>query len=410
MATPVIETTSVTVERVIDATPERLYAAFTSRDELNNWFCNNSFIQTHEGGRYLFVWTTEDYSATGQVKKIVENEKLVFSWRSTWQGEESDYAETFKVKFEEADDGTKVTLIHKGMPEDGKEGYEYQWNKRLDDLKQYVETGGVPNIVNRVIIGIFPGAVSNERAEELGLEQGLFSRVANLVPDLGAEKAGIQIGDIITHMNGEAVTTQNNMSMLVQDNKPGDEVEVKLVRGDEKMTLAMPLTAYPVPPIPSSYEELADNTASQYDALMGSLREVFDGVSEADADKRPAEGEWSAKLTMAHLIYSERRVQEQIGGRIANGQPRHWSGNSDARLQAIVATNPTIEDLLSALKREQDETLALMRHFPEDIQQANKNHLWSDGFGLSSWVQHTQSHIPQITEAIEAASAVTGDE
>ena len=65
-------TTTVTVERTIKATPEQVYRAFTNREELNNWFCNNSFMQAQENGAYLCIWNTEEYTATGIVKSLVE--------------------------------------------------------------------------------------------------------------------------------------------------------------------------------------------------------------------------------------------------------------------------------------------------------------------------------------------------
>lgn len=403
MTAPVKDTTSVTVERLVKASPERLYRAFTSSDELNNWFCNNNFIQAREGGAYLFIWTQEQYSASGLVKELVENEKLVLTWRSTWEGTESDYPEIFTVTFDTVDEGTTVKLHHEGMPEKGKEGTAWQWNKRLDDLKLFVETGALPNIVNRVIIGIYPQAVPEDKIEELGLEAGTYSMVARLVPDYGAEKAGIQVGDIITEMNGQKVGPNNNMNQAVHGMKPGDEVDVTLARGDEMMTLKMPLSPYPVPDIPSSYAELVEIVAPQYDAIMDELHEIFDNASEEATSKRPAEGEWSAKMTLAHLIYSEQQVQEQIGAHLANGRPQHWSGNDDTRLQAIVDANPSNAELLATMRREYDETLAIWRNFPEDVAKGNTSFLWLDTFNIQGWIQHSQGHLAQIKEAIEGA-------
>lgn len=403
MTAPTKETTSVRVERTIDASLERLYRAFQSRDEYNNWFCNNSFVQAREGGLYLFIWNIEKYSATGQFKELVENEKIVLSWRSTWDGNESDYPETLTITFNEADGGTKVTFSHEGMPPESAEGYEYQWNKRLDDLKQYVETGGLPNILNRVIIGIFPGAVDEETAEKLGLEQGVYSRVTNLVPGYSAEKAGIQIDDIITRINGQKISLTNAMNVAVQDNKPGDEVEVTVARGDEILTMTMPLSPYPVPDIPENYAALADSIAPQYEQLIEQIIALFEGVSEEQAETAPAEGEWNAKMVLAHLIYSEQQFQEGIGAHFANGSPQHWSGNDSTRLAALVTVNPGIDGIIGALRREYDETLAIWRNFPDETADSNKAFLWQDAFSASGWIQHTQGHIPQIQTAIEAA-------
>ena len=403
MAAPIKETTSVTVERVVDEGRERLYQAFTSRDEVNNWFCNNSFVQGREGGLYLFIWNTEKYSATGLYKEVVENEKIVLTWRSTWEGNESEYPELLTVTFDEVGAGTKVTFFHEGMPDEGKEAYEWQWNKRLDDLKLYVETGAQPNIVNRIIIGIFPTGIPQERMDELGLKAGEGTMVGSLVPGYGAEKAGLQTGDIITHFKGEKITPDNPMNVIIKDNKPGDKIEVTAVRGDETLTLTMPLSPYPVPDIPESYKALADSVAPQYDKIIADLEAMFEGISEAQANQAPSESEWSANMVLAHLVYSEDNVQDSIGAHFANGSPQHWSGNDSTRLGAIVAVNPGVKGMIQALGREFDETLALWRNFPDDTASSNKGFLWNDAFAIAGWIQHTHNHMQQIKEAIEAA-------
>lgn len=405
MTAPAKETSSVTVERIVNASRERLYKAFTSRDELNNWFCNNSFVQAREGGSYLFIWNAEKYSANGLYKELVENEKVVLTWRSTWEGNESEYPEILSITFDEVDAGTKVTFFHEGMPDEGKESYEWQWNKRLDDLKLYVETGAQPNIVNRIIIGIFPTGIPQERMNALGLKAGEGTMVGNLVPGFGAEKAGLQAGDIITHFKGEKISPNNQMNVIIKDNKPGDEIEVTAIRGEETLTLIMPLSAYPVPEIPETYAELVDLVAPQYDTLIEELTALFEGVSEEQANKAPADGEWSALMVIAHLIYSEGNFQDAIGAHLANGSPQHWAGNDSTRLGAIVAVNPEIEGMIAALHREFDETLAIWRNFPDDTANSNKGFLWSDAFAVPGWIQHSQGHFTQIKETLEAVQS-----
>ena len=394
---------TVTVERTIQATPEQVYRSFTVRDELNNWFCNNSFVQAQANGAYVFVWNQEQFTATGIFKKLEENKALELTWRSTWKGDAEPADSVFSINIAEAGDGATVTLMHSDISAEAAEAYQWQWNQRMDDLKQYLETGALPNIVNRVIIGIFPAPVPAKRAEELGLEQGNGTLVTGLVQNYGAEKAGIQVDDVILAMDGNPVTQQSPMNVLVQGKKPGDAVEVTFYRGSEKVTKTMALSGYPVPPIPASLAALADAVAPQHDQLLNQLSELFAGVSEEAAGKRPAEGEWSAKHVLCHLIYSERWLHEGIGGRITGGQPQHWSGNHDARLQAMLDKYPTVDALLQLFRREMDETLAIWRNFPQDIEAGNTNVIWGEAFSHSGWVQHTQLHVNQIRAALQAA-------
>jgi uncharacterized protein YndB with AHSA1/START domain len=395
--------TLVTVERTIKATPQQIYRAFTTRDELNVWFCDNSFVQLQANGAYLYIWNAEKFTATGIIKQLEENKSLELTWRSTWEGNTEPADSIFSITIAENGNQSTVTLTHSDITEDGAEGYEWQWNKRLDDLKQYLETGGQPNIINRVIIGIWPAALPKKRADELGLKENFGTLVTNIVPNYSAEKAGIQINDVIVALDDTEVGPDAPMNVVVQGKKPGDEINVTFFHGDEKVSKRMTLMGYPVPAIPENMAALADNMAAEYEQVYKELAALFDGVSEEAAGKRPAEGEWSAKLVLAHLIYGERWNQDVTGGRIVGGQPQHWSGNHDARLQAILDVYPTVSDLLGAFHEASQERIALWRNFPKDIEQGNLNAVWGEAFAMDGGMQHTRFHYNQIQEAIAAA-------
>jgi uncharacterized protein YndB with AHSA1/START domain len=403
MAAPATTLTSVTVERAIKASPKRVYTALTTRDELVTWFCNQAFLDLQVNGTYLVIWNQEKFSGTGVYKALKENESLSFTWRSTWNGDSEGDDSEITISLSEADGGTNVVFAHSNITEEGKEAYEFQWNKRLDDLKLYLETGGIPNIVNRVIIGIFPGGLPEKRRKELNLGENEATIVTNLVPNYSAEKAGILVDDVIIALNGNKVTNDSPMNFLVANNKPGDSVEVTLIRGSETLNLSMSLMPYPVPAIPASFGELADTLAPQYDEIFKNLSALFDGVSEEQAAKRPAEGEWSAKHVLAHLIYSERQGAESTAGRYEGGQPQHWSGNRDVRLEATMSIYPTVADLLHQFRCALNEKLVLWRTFPAEAVEGNPVNLWIETFNSQGTIQHTTGHFRQITEALDAA-------
>lgn len=76
-------------------------------------------------------------------------------------------------------------------------------------------------------IGAIPGSAGNPPALS----------VVEVAPGSPAQKAGVQVGDIITHINGEAVQdgrlTMHRIAML----KPGENISISLRRGQQSLEL-----------------------------------------------------------------------------------------------------------------------------------------------------------------------------
>ena len=59
-----------------------------------------------------------------------------------------------------------------------------------------------------------------------------------------AAKAGIKAGDIITRFDGKDINSFQDLSRLVKQKKPGDEVEVAVLREDQTLKLKLKLEKY----------------------------------------------------------------------------------------------------------------------------------------------------------------------
>jgi hypothetical protein len=96
--------------------------------------------------------------------------------------------------------------------------------------------------------GGHPGSSGGERRASLGTmpdfgHQGPGVRVQAVTPDSAAEKAGITQGDIILELDGKKVEGLRGLSGILKAHQPGDEVPVKIARGDEEISLSVVLTA-----------------------------------------------------------------------------------------------------------------------------------------------------------------------
>ncbi|WP_458207335.1 SRPBCC domain-containing protein [Haladaptatus sp. NG-SE-30] len=144
---------SITVSRVIEAPPERVYEAFLDSDELAQWLPPTGFsaevhhLEPEEGGTYRITFTGEteeladyDHSFGGTYVVLEPGERIV----QTDAFETDDPAMagemTVTVTFEAMPEGTEVTVHQEHIPaaippEDANEG----WNNSLANLAALLE-------------------------------------------------------------------------------------------------------------------------------------------------------------------------------------------------------------------------------------------------------------------------------
>ncbi|MCP4784376.1 MAG: PDZ domain-containing protein [Fuerstiella sp.] len=88
--------------------------------------------------------------------------------------------------------------------------------------------------------------LSRESALELGFSEQLVDRgliVAMVVPNSAAADAGLEAGDQITRIDGIRLADVSELRDAIKSHKPGDIVELKIIRLDREGTLSVPLRA-----------------------------------------------------------------------------------------------------------------------------------------------------------------------
>ncbi len=87
-------------------------------------------------------------------------------------------------------------------------------------------------------------------ARALKIENGRGVRVTSLFPGQAAEKAGFQVGDILTHMNGDPIEASRPedsdvFRSMIRRKRAGDKVDFTVLREGAKTTVTMTLEAPP---------------------------------------------------------------------------------------------------------------------------------------------------------------------
>lgn len=384
--------------RTLKAPISQVYNAFTERDWYTYWFCDDAHVRKAVGGHILWTWNT-GYHAVGTFIELAENQKVAFTWRGA--GETAD--SLVEIMLEEVGDVVVVNMQHHVADENAEvKVVQNEWETRLNNLVSFLETGADLRITERVIIGIYPDAFDAEAAKRLGIPVTEGARVANVIPDLGAAKAGIQSDDVIVELNGKAVNNQSPLNVLVQGKKPGDEVNVTFYRGSERHTVTLKLSGYPLPDFPANFAGLADSVEKQYAALDAELKVLFESVTEEEANKKPAPEEWNAKEVLSHLILTEHWLHHWLGGLMQGPEITGFTANTAARIAGVVNTYKTLTALLAELRRSWSETVAILRAVPAEFHD-RKSNLWWATFEVSGFDAHTHQHFNQIRQAITAA-------
>jgi len=69
--------------------------------------------------------------------------------------------------------------------------------------------------------------------------------VRSTVPGGPAEEAGIRRGDVLTEVDGEALTSVEELLAALRRHEPGDEITIEVVRGDDAQQVEVTLTDRP---------------------------------------------------------------------------------------------------------------------------------------------------------------------
>jgi uncharacterized protein YndB with AHSA1/START domain len=137
---------SLTLKRRFNAPPARVYAAWTTPEQIVAWFgpketeaVLRAEMDVRVGGHFHVVFRTsdgEEHDVSGTYRQVIPNKKLVFSWMWRTMPERQSQV---TVALKSDGDGTLLTLHHEQFfDEPARDRHEAGWSGTLDRLERYL--------------------------------------------------------------------------------------------------------------------------------------------------------------------------------------------------------------------------------------------------------------------------------
>ncbi len=405
------ENQSYVYDEEINAPADLIYRCFTSATALREWLCDISTTNPVEGGRIFLSWD-KGYFGAGQFRKLKPNEYVSFSWIGK---EEPGWTQVDVKIIPLTEDIHKVELIHSGLGtgdlwEKARQEISKGWSLGLRNLKSTLEVGHDLRITEKPLIGIYPETLSEVKARSLGAPVNDGVLVREVISGYGAEKAGMQIDDIITTIEGHTIQKMHDIPPVMMDFEPGDQVSVEVYRGTDRLTMNIALQSQKVEALPDSPEKLAKELEVRNTKVLESLDQVLKGVTEAEAAYSPGTDQWSVKDVLVHLIHVERETHTWIND-LVSGQERFyddWPEDRLFRIRATIAVYPSLNDLLAEFRRSLKETVASIAFLDYDFTRRKASY-WRLGSHLLDQPKHIHDHIQQIEDNVHAARSTLSD-
>ena len=398
---------SLTYHPTIPVSPAEVYRAFTNSTALREWFCDTATVSARPNG-HLFVGWHNGYYATGHFTELQENRLVAFSW----QGRGEPAPTQVRVELAPDDEGARLMLEHSGIGRGVEWGetaarFDRAWRRSLENLSSVLTTGEDLRVTRRPMLGILLANFSADDATRLGIPVSQGVRLNGVVPQLGADAAGLRQDDVIVAIDGLPVADVIALRTALSSHLAGDVVDVEFYRGPVRHDTPMVLSGRKIPPIPATPAELSEQVRRRYLRDEAALTEFLSGITDMEASYQPGPDEWSVKQVLAHLIQGERYNHQWIGELIGGHEGAYddYSGNQALRLSATIHAFPTVADMAAELARLNAETLALMDSLPDEFVQRKRTYWRLARTFLDESYSHIADHLGQMRAAVVAARA-----
>ncbi len=132
-------------------------------------------------------------------------------------------------------------------------------------MEQILEFGEV----RRGLLGVSISDFNAETAEAIGVEATQGALVQEIVPGSAAEKAGVEVGDVIVSVNGVTITDAADLRTTIGLKRSGETVKLILIRDGDRETVTAMLDELDMNPVMAAGELHPGLAGAQFSTYHG---------------------------------------------------------------------------------------------------------------------------------------------
>ena len=246
-----------------------------------------AFAPVSEATRYSIVKLNVD-GATVALGTVVQTNGLALTKASElkkgkltcWLATEQE-ADAELIGIDEEEDVALVRVHAPGLK-------PIQWAAGQVAVGQWAITPGIADTPQAVgIISALPRRIRPPRAL-IGVQfdyGGPTPRIQNILPGLGAEKAGLKPGDVIVAVNGAAVTNREQVVETLREFREGQKVKLRFQREEQQLSVELPMMVPRDGQLSGGYDP--SQRPSRLDGEVSQRSEGFEVAIEHDTVLRP---------------------------------------------------------------------------------------------------------------------------
>lgn len=391
-------------EQLVKAPASDVYSAFTNPTAIRQWLCDIARAIPQVSGRVYLAWNN-GYYASGEYIRLEPERVISFSYF----GRNEPGMTEVEVTLHSVEGGTLVRLIHRGAGPAAdwatfRQEADHAWSTSLPNLASILETGVDLRITTRPMLGVNCEDISEVNTARYNLTIKSGALLTSVFAGMGANDAGLQVGDVLTRIAGLEVNSCAELLQTLGQHKAGEKLEFVFRRGAENLTTTVILGSRTIPAVPETPQALGKILQDRYKEVNDNIADLIAAYTEDQLSVSPEKGEWSAKEVLSHLVFAERWFEAQatdLAGDVVQDSDGYYD-NLSATIQSGVDVYKTTARLMQAVRDADAEIVAFISNLPAEIT-ARKRTWWQLSTQLQTNINHTYGHIVQIKAAADKA-------